>query len=63
MIYICSDIHGNYEKYRALLEKISFRDEDALYILGDVFDRGPAGLRVLRDMINRPHVVPLLGNL
>ena len=62
MIYVCSDIHGNYEKYRALLEKISLRDRDTLYILGDVIDRGPAGVRILRDMMTRPNVVPLLGN-
>lgn len=47
MIYVCSDIHGNYEKYRALIEKISLRDEDTLYVLGDVIDRGPEGVRIL----------------
>ena len=62
MIYVCSDIHGNYEKYRALIEKISLRDEDTLYVLGDVIDRGPEGVRILQDMMTRPNVVPLLGN-
>lgn len=62
MIYVCSDIHGDYEKYRALFQKISLRDEDTLYILGDVIDRGPQGVRILRDMMTRPNVVPLLGN-
>ena len=62
MIYVCSDIHGNYEKYRTLIEKISLRDEDTLYVLGDVIDRGPEGVRILQDMMTRPNVVPLLGN-
>lgn len=62
MIYVCSDLHGNYAKYRSLLEKISFQDRDTLYILGDVIDRGPDGIKILRDMMVRPNVVPLLGN-
>lgn len=62
MIYVCSDIHGDYDKYRSLLEKISLQAQDTLYILGDVIDRGPDGIKILRDMMVRPNVVPLLGN-
>lgn len=40
MIYAMSDIHGCYEAYCALLEKIQFSDEDTLYIVGDAIDRG-----------------------
>ena len=43
MIYVMSDLHGCYEKYRAMLETIRFAEEDALYVLGDVLDRGPDG--------------------
>lgn len=62
MIYVCSDIHGDYTKYHALLEKISLQDQDTLYVLGDVIDRGPDGIKILRDMMVRPNVVPILGN-
>ena len=62
MIYVCSDIHGDYGKYRALLENISFQAQDTLYVLGDVIDRGPDGIQILRDMMVRPNVVPILGN-
>lgn len=62
MIYVCSDIHGDYDRYRVLIEKISLRNEDTLYILGDVIDRGKEGVRILQDMMTRPNVVPLLGN-
>ena len=41
MIYVMSDIHGCYEKYRQMLDLIRFCEEDTLYILGDVVDRGP----------------------
>ena len=50
MIYAVSDIHGCYRQYKEVLEKIAFSDEDTLYVLGDVLDRGPEPLRVLEDM-------------
>ena len=62
MRYIISDIHGCYEQYQKLLEKINFTKEDVLYVLGDVVDRGPEPIRVLRDMMNRPNVIFILGN-
>lgn len=62
MTYVTADIHGHYEKYRALLERIQLKPDDTLYVLGDVIDRGPDGVKVLRDMMTRPNVVPLLGN-
>ena len=62
MIYITADIHGDYEKYKALLEEIDFSDEDTLYVLGDVVDRGDAPMKILLDMMLRPNVVPILGN-
>lgn len=62
MIYVMSDLHGEYEKYRAMLEKIHFSDADDLYVLGDVVDRGPCPARLLQDMAKRSNVWPLLGN-
>ena len=62
MIYCMSDIHGDYEKYRRMLEAISLREEDTLYILGDVVDRGPEPVQILLDMMQRPNVRPVLGN-
>jgi serine/threonine protein phosphatase 1 len=41
MTYVIADIHGCYEQYKALLEKINFSASDTLYVLGDVIDRGP----------------------
>ena len=62
MIYVMSDIHGEYEKYKAMLEKINFSNDDELYILGDVIDRGPDPVRILIDMSVRHNVYPILGN-
>lgn len=62
MIYVISDIHGCYDEYIQLLEKIQFSDEDELYVLGDVVDRGPEPIKVLQDMMLRANVYPVLGN-
>lgn len=39
--YVISDIHGEYDMFLDLLEKIGLKEADTLYILGDVLDRGP----------------------
>ena len=62
MIYVMSDLHGNYMKYLQMIEKIKLNKDDLLYILGDVIDRGDDGLKILFDMMKRPNVIPLLGN-
>ena len=40
MIYVMSDLHGCFDKYLLMLEKIKLSEKDTLYILGDVVDRG-----------------------
>ena len=62
MRYVVSDIHGCYEEYRELLEKIHFSDADELYVLGDAMDRGPEPVKVVQDMMKRPNVFYILGN-
>lgn len=62
MKYVISDLHGCFEAYQRMLETISFAPTDILYVLGDVIDRGPDGVRILQDMMLRPNVIPLLGN-
>ena len=62
MTYAMSDIHGCFDKYRAMLEEIEFSPRDTLYVLGDVIDRGPDGVKILQDMSLRPNVFPILGN-
>jgi len=62
MIYVTSDIHGCYEQYLMILDKIKFNDTDTLYVLGDVVDYGPKPMEVLRDMSQRANVIPLVGN-
>ena len=62
MHWAVSDVHGCYEQYRKLLEKIHFSPSDTLYFLGDAVDRGPEPMKVVLDLASRDNVVPLLGN-
>lgn len=63
MIYVTSDLHGYpFEKFLELLGKIGFSDDDFLYILGDVIDRGKDGIKILKWLMSKPNAQLLLGN-
>ena len=62
MTYVISDIHGDWYAYQNILSQIDLKDEDQLYILGDVIDRGPDGIRILQDIMVRKNIVMTLGN-
>lgn len=61
MIYVISDIHGNYRRFRSVLKQIKLKPTDALYILGDVIDRHPDGIKILRWIMTQSNVKMLLG--
>ena len=60
--FVCGDIHGQYDLFLQMLEEIKFQDEDHLYILGDMIDRGPKSMEVLLDVMKRKNVTCLIGN-
>lgn len=62
MYYVISDIHGCYEQFLKLLDKIHFSDKDILYVLGDSVDRGPEPIKLLTDLSMRANVYHILGN-
>ena len=62
MIYVMSDIHGHSRRFQSILEQIDLQPEDTLYVLGDVIDRNPDGIRILRRLMSMPNVRLLLGN-
>lgn len=62
MHYVISDIHGNERRFHALLRMIRLQPEDTLYVLGDVVDRHPGGIRILRKIMSMPNARMLLGN-
>ena len=61
MTYVISDIHGNYEKFKQMLDKIRFKDTDVMYILGDMVDYGEDPIGLLCDVSMRYNVLPILG--
>ena len=62
MIYCVSDIHGEILRWKSMLELIRFSDDDTLYVLGDVIDRNPFGIKILQDIMSRPNVHMIVGN-
>lgn len=60
--YVMSDIHGVYEKFKEMLKTIHFSDNDTLYILGDVIDRGKESIPLLLDIMERENIILMLGN-
>ena len=51
LVGVISDIHGEYDLFMKMLEKIKFQDTDTLYILGDILDRGPNPIQLLRRLM------------
>ena len=47
MIYVMSDIHGFYNRYKSIMRQIKLKKDDHLYVLGDCIDRFPDGLAIL----------------
>ena len=62
MTYVISDLHGRYDLYLEILEKIQFSADDVLYILGDVTDRNEGGIRIYKDILQKVTIYMLMGN-
>lgn len=62
MIYVLSDIHGNTERYNSIMQQINLQESDTLYVLGDVIDRYPDGIKILREIMKKDNIKMLLGN-
>lgn len=60
--YCISDIHGDYDRFVKMLQKIKFCSTDKLYIVGDIFDRGGKPLEVYKEIVQHENIIPILGN-
>lgn len=63
-VFCISDIHGCFDEFQEMLNLINFSTKDELYILGDIFDRGPQSAEMLWYAIKEAptNVHFLLGN-
>ncbi len=62
MIYVTSDVHGMFVEFMRLLNNIEFGDNDTLYVLGDVIDRGYKPLELIKFIKKQKNIKLLLGN-
>lgn len=62
MNYVLADIHGQQDRFNKMLDLINLQPTDTLYILGDVIDRHPDGIQILKQIIHMPNVKMSLGN-
>lgn len=63
MIYVSSDLHGySPADFQCLLDQADFCDDDFLFILGDVIDRGDWGAELLLWLTQQSNIQLILGN-
>lgn len=63
MIYVASDLHGCAPTdFQKLLNQVGFGDNDFLFVLGDVIDRGEWGAELLLWLTQQPNIQLILGN-
>ncbi len=65
-ILVTSDIHGHLSYLKNILQKASFSENDILFIVGDMIEKGPDNLGTLRyvmELCKRGNVIPLIGNV
>jgi len=61
--YAIGDIQGSYNEFRRLLDLINFNAKDKLWLVGDIVNRGPDSLLLLRFLkAMNDAVVAVLGN-
>ena len=62
LIYVVADIHGRGDRFHEILDTIGFSEKDRLFILGDVIDRNPDGIRLLEEIMAADNMQMILGN-
>ena len=60
--YVISDVHGDYNRFLKILQKIEFDSKDELYVLGDVIDRGAESYKIIDYIVGHKNIHLLKGN-
>ena len=59
-VFACSDLHGRYDLFKMIQDFL--KEDDTLYVIGDVFDRGPDGWRIYKEIKKDSRIILLCGN-
>ena len=62
MRYFISDVHGEYELFKCLLEKIGFSENDEMYICGDIIEKGRESVKLARYISTFSNMHCIIGN-
>ncbi|MBQ3128228.1 MAG: metallophosphoesterase [Clostridia bacterium] len=65
-ILVTSDIHGYLSYFKKVIDNACFCDNDILFIVGDIIEKGPESLKTLRyimELCKKGNVIPLIGNV
>ena len=60
--YVFSDVHGHFGTLDRLLSRVSPSSEDKIFMLGDMIDRGPDPMAVVKCCHDLPNTTVLMGN-
>ena len=60
--YVFSDVHGHRATLERALAQVPYAPEDHFFCLGDMIDRGPDSVGVMRLVRSLPNVRVLMGN-
>ena len=58
--YAFTDLHGQYDLWKQIRDYC--QPDDTLYFLGDACDRGPEGIKIIKELLTDPRVTYLKGN-
>lgn len=62
-IFAFGDIHGQWNLYKTIIDYCLNQDpECSIIFLGDACDRGPDGYKIMRDLLDNPQIIYLMGN-
>ena len=65
-VLITSDLHGHADDFQKLLDKVHFSADDILVIVGDLLEKGPQSLKLMRMVMRLKEqytVYALMGNV
>ncbi|MDR7857781.1 metallophosphoesterase family protein [Tissierella sp.] len=62
MKYVTSDIHGRLDRLKKLIDEIGLNENDTLYIIGDLVDRGSEPIETIEFVMDHPQIEVIMGN-